>query len=444
MRLPKTINIQVGRKLSDRSKDEIMKEVASKFSSFGVVAIQIGYEIVRVTFDTDDHFKAAKEKEGLHLFGLWCPILGGSPPITILHIFDYPYEEPNANLETMLLDYGVVKKIKMQTFLSNQNIYTGTCLVTIVLDTSPPRQLSLNGYNLRVWYKGQPLICNLCAVQGHKSADCPNRDKCRRCGLTGHFARNCPRPWGAYTDPLFATGGLEGVSEGPAPDPTADEDCHPLFGPALMDTHSIDFDDVASNHSEQCGDSNGIVEGEQDNEVDAVGEIVLNENAVVEFNDEAVNNAVVDIDPGQESVDDSVSGEASGPTEVSPQSSASDAPIGDDPSSQDLYDFTCGQDVPSSQDSLESSESVLRGISSSTSNVSFLEKDGIAETRPSLARTSSLEKIGSEYDSRSLLGKIRKRTEKFSRLASSKKKPGKHNLPQVVSSKPKSLFSSRS
>ena len=42
----------------------------------------------------------------------------------------------------------------------------------------------------------QPLVCNLCNEQGHKSVDCPNRDKCRRCGQSGHFARSCPTPWG--------------------------------------------------------------------------------------------------------------------------------------------------------------------------------------------------------------------------------------------------------
>ena len=46
-------------------------------------------------------------------------------------------------------------------------------------------------YLFRLWYRGQPLVCNLCAVQGHSSANGPNKDKCRKCGKTGHFARNC-------------------------------------------------------------------------------------------------------------------------------------------------------------------------------------------------------------------------------------------------------------
>ena len=36
-----------------------------------------------------------------------------------------------------------------------------------------------------------PLFANLCAVQGHRSANCLNKDKCRKCGKTGHLARNC-------------------------------------------------------------------------------------------------------------------------------------------------------------------------------------------------------------------------------------------------------------
>ena len=80
----------------------------------------------------------AKESEGLNLFGMWCPTLGGGPPTTGLHIFDYPFEESEDNLRLVLSDYGDFKKCKFQTYLSNSSIYTGTRLVTMVLDTPPP------------------------------------------------------------------------------------------------------------------------------------------------------------------------------------------------------------------------------------------------------------------------------------------------------------------
>ena len=61
----------------------------------------------------------------------------------------------------------------------------------------PPRLVSIDGYFCRLWVKGQPIMWNLCNVQGHKSADWPNRDKCRHCGVSGHFARSCASPWGS-------------------------------------------------------------------------------------------------------------------------------------------------------------------------------------------------------------------------------------------------------
>ena len=95
-----------------------------------------------------------------------------------------------------LKTYGTVKSVRKQTYISSPEIYTGTQLLSIVLTSTPPRYITIDGYPCRLWYRGQPLVCNLCGVQGHKSAACPNRDKCRRCGQSGHFARNCPNPWG--------------------------------------------------------------------------------------------------------------------------------------------------------------------------------------------------------------------------------------------------------
>ena len=87
--------------------------------------------------------------------------------------------------------HGAVKSVKKQTFLSNQNIFNGTRLVDVALSGVLPRFLMVEGYLGRLWYRGQPLVCNLCSFQGHRSANCPNKDKCRKCGKTGHFARNC-------------------------------------------------------------------------------------------------------------------------------------------------------------------------------------------------------------------------------------------------------------
>ena len=90
-----------------------------------------------------------------------------------------------------------MRHIRHQSYVSCSNIYTGTRLISIVLKSgcSLPRFVSIEGYNCRTWYRCQPLICKPCAVQGHKSANCLNKDKSRRCGASGHFACACPNPW---------------------------------------------------------------------------------------------------------------------------------------------------------------------------------------------------------------------------------------------------------
>ena len=91
--------------------------------------------------------------------------------------------------------FGTVKNVRLQKYLSRSDIYMGTRLIDVVLDDSLPRIVNINGYMCSVWYKGQSLICNLCGTAGHRSSDCPNKDKCRLCGAEGHFARSCPSPW---------------------------------------------------------------------------------------------------------------------------------------------------------------------------------------------------------------------------------------------------------
>ena len=121
MRLPKTISLQVGRKLADKTKDEILTEVLRVFAGLDVKAVQIAYEVVRVTFASPDHFWAAKSFLGKPLSGLWCSILGGGggPPLTCVHVFEVPFEEDDRSLEVAFEAYGAVTSVKKQTSLSN-------------------------------------------------------------------------------------------------------------------------------------------------------------------------------------------------------------------------------------------------------------------------------------------------------------------------------------
>ena len=59
---------------------------------------------MRVTFKTDEAF---------FIFSFNCSILGGSPSATPVHIFDFPYEEDDTPLLSLLLVLMVQLKISL-------------------------------------------------------------------------------------------------------------------------------------------------------------------------------------------------------------------------------------------------------------------------------------------------------------------------------------------
>ena len=113
-----------------------------------------------------------------------------------MHVFDFPFEGSDDSIKVALKSYGSVKGIRQKTYISNRNVFNGTRMVSLVMNDPPPRLLKIDGYHCRTWYRGQPLICNLCKEPGHRSAECPNKDKCQVCGQSGHIGRHCTNTWG--------------------------------------------------------------------------------------------------------------------------------------------------------------------------------------------------------------------------------------------------------
>ena len=104
-----------------------------------------------------------------------------------------PLEGRNNWVKEALKLFGDIKEIRHQQWSKVPGVHTGTHIVRMVRKHEIPRNIVIDGIKCRVWYKGQPLVCDICNGN-HKATDCRLKGKCRRCHQAGHFVRNCPKP----------------------------------------------------------------------------------------------------------------------------------------------------------------------------------------------------------------------------------------------------------
>ena len=201
MYFSRTLVLVTDKLLHGKNRENICEEIVAAFAPVDIQAVQIGASQVRVTFYDSETCKKAKTRSEIEIYGTKCKILGGGPPPTILHVFDLPVEADDEGIEAQLSSFGKILRTSKQTYVKNTEVLTGTRIVVIHLSSTPPRTIMVGGILCRIWYKGQPMECNICSSSGHKASNCPNKDKCRRCWAAGHFARDCPKPWGKASAP---------------------------------------------------------------------------------------------------------------------------------------------------------------------------------------------------------------------------------------------------
>ena len=107
-------------------------------------------------------------------------------------IYNYPYDAPDDYIKDVLDHYGTIQGVRHQHWTNLPEISTGTRLVRINLKKSIPRFVMFHTYRCKVWYRGQPLHCDICKEGSHIAFNCPYKGKCLACKQPGHLARSCP------------------------------------------------------------------------------------------------------------------------------------------------------------------------------------------------------------------------------------------------------------
>ena len=107
---------------------------------------------------------------------------------TFALVFGFPAEGSLDSVIGVLQKFGEVKSVDHQQWVGH-SIKTGTLRSTHI-----PRFLIIDGSCCKVWYREQPLRCDIYS-EPHKVASCPLRGKCMKCHQEGHVRQDCPIVW---------------------------------------------------------------------------------------------------------------------------------------------------------------------------------------------------------------------------------------------------------
>ena len=199
----RTVIIKTGNFPSSLSAAEMVESITSHLQVSRVEAVQLmpGRQ-ARITFK---NIKAKTMYEALGemtIKDVVCPVYIPRYTSQVM-VYLYPFEGDNQRVVKALSPFGTVQDVRHQEWSNVEGVAMGTQLVKIIRQHHIPQFVFIDGFKCKVWYKDQPLECDICH-QGHKANVCPLKGKCPRCHQAGHFVAECPNPAWNHDDPAPA------------------------------------------------------------------------------------------------------------------------------------------------------------------------------------------------------------------------------------------------
>ena len=170
---------------------QVLPDLAKSLDIANVQCIQfVPNGIVRVTFKESAQCDAALAS-GVSFRGSKLSVSPVDARTRLVYVRDLPAEVPDEPVCVFLRQYGVVHSLSPQFHPGLPGVKNGTRVAKVTLLKDLPTSVRIAGFDVRLWYQGQPQPCPVCRQFGHRVRDCPLNGLCRRCRLAGHVAREC-------------------------------------------------------------------------------------------------------------------------------------------------------------------------------------------------------------------------------------------------------------
>ena len=170
---------------------QVLPDLAKSLDIAYVQCIQfVPNGIVRVTFKESAQCDAALAS-GVSFRGSKLRVSPVDARTRLVYVRDLPAEVPDEPVCVFLRQYGVVHSLSPQFHPGLPGVKNGTRVAKVTLLKDLPTSVRIAGFDVRLWYQGQPQPCPVCRQFGHRVRDCPLNGLCRRCRLPGHVAREC-------------------------------------------------------------------------------------------------------------------------------------------------------------------------------------------------------------------------------------------------------------
>ena len=174
------------------SRQDVVSAIIDTFQpARPIAAVQfLGYE-AKVTFEQMAHKREVMACEHIRIKDVDCPVRGGGPRPQNVLIYNFPYEIPHEVVRDSLSHYGDVESVLFRHW-THVHVCDGVRTVRMVRARAIPRNLTIDGFHVKVSYPGQAPECDICYDLGHIAKNCPLRGKCLECRQSGHLRRDCP------------------------------------------------------------------------------------------------------------------------------------------------------------------------------------------------------------------------------------------------------------